>query len=57
MDPEKAREIQRLGGDASQRLGKGHQFTPEEAREAGKKGQANARQRRAKAKDQNGKEQ
>ena len=57
MDPEKAREIQRLGGYASQRLGKGHQFTPEEAREAGKKGQANARQRRAKAKDQNGKEQ
>jgi general stress protein YciG len=53
MDPEKAREIQRLGGQTAQRLGTGHQFTHEEAREAGKKGQANARQRRAKAKDQN----
>ena len=38
MDPEKAREIRRLGGRAAHRLGKAHTFTPEEAREAGKKG-------------------
>lgn len=38
MDPEKAREIARRGGQTSQRLGKGHAFTPEEARAAGKKG-------------------
>ena len=38
MDPEKAREIQRLGGQTAHRLGKAHKFTSEEAREAGKKG-------------------
>ena len=38
MDPEKAREIHRLGGQAAHGLGKAHTFTPEEAREAGKKG-------------------
>jgi general stress protein YciG len=38
LDPEKQREIARLGGQTVQRLGKGHTFTPEEAREAGKKG-------------------
>ena len=38
MDPEKAREIRRLGGRTAQRLGTAHQFTPEEARQAGKKG-------------------
>jgi len=38
MDPEKARAIRRLGGQTAQRIGKGHTFTPEEARQAGKKG-------------------
>jgi len=38
MDPEKAREIRRLGGQTAHRLGKAHIFTSEEAREAGKKG-------------------
>jgi general stress protein YciG len=38
IDPEKAREIQRLGGQTAQRLGTAHTFTPEEARQAGKKG-------------------
>jgi uncharacterized protein len=38
MDPEKAREIQRLGGQTAQRRGRAHTFTPEEAREAGQKG-------------------
>jgi general stress protein YciG len=75
MDPEKRREIQRLGGQAAHRLGKAHKFTAEEAREAGKKGgrvlsrdrahmaeiglrgAVSPRRQRAKAKDQNGKEQ
>jgi general stress protein YciG len=43
MDPEKQRRISRLGGLTSHRLGKAHTFTPEEAREAGKKGHARAR--------------
>jgi general stress protein YciG len=73
MDPERAREIQRLGGQTAHRRGKGHEFTSEEARQAGKKGGrilsrdraymaeigrrggANSRKRRAKAKDQNSK--
>ena len=38
MDPEKAREIQSLGGQTAHRRGKAHQFTSEEARQAGKKG-------------------
>ena len=38
MDPEKHKELARRGGQTSQRLGKGHAFTLEEAREAGKKG-------------------
>jgi general stress protein YciG len=38
MDPEQQRAIARLGGQTSHRLGKAHQFTSEEAREAGKKG-------------------
>jgi general stress protein YciG len=56
MDPEKQRRIARLGGLATHRLGKAHNFTSEEAREAAKKGHASARRRRAKAKDRNGKE-
>jgi len=38
MVPEKLKEIARRGGQKTQSLGKGHLFTPEEAREAGKKG-------------------
>lgn len=38
MDPLKQQEIARKGGAASQLSGKGHQFTSEEARLAGKKG-------------------
>jgi general stress protein YciG len=38
IDPEKLKEIARQGGLMTQRLGKGHTFTPEEAREAGQKG-------------------
>lgn len=38
MDPEKQREIASEGGKASHEKGTGHEFTSEEAREAGKKG-------------------
>jgi hypothetical protein len=34
MDPERRREIARLGGRAAHELGRAHEFTPEEAREA-----------------------
>ena len=38
MDLEKRKEIARRGGQKTWSLGKAHIFTPEEAREAGKKG-------------------
>lgn len=38
MAPEKRREIARLGGQTTQRLGKGHTFTLEETQRGGKKG-------------------
>lgn len=38
MDPEKQRQIAREGGRAAHEKGKAHQFSPEEARIAGKKG-------------------
>jgi hypothetical protein len=38
MASEKARVIQSLGGPTAHRLGKGRQFTPEEARVEGQKG-------------------
>ncbi len=38
MDPEKQREIASKGGQASHESGHGHEFTSEEAREAGRKG-------------------
>lgn len=38
LDPAALREISRLGGRASHARGRGHEFTPEEAREAGRKG-------------------
>jgi general stress protein YciG len=34
MDAERRREIARLGGRAAHELGRAHEFTPEEAREA-----------------------
>ena len=46
MNPERQREIAREGGRAAHRSGKAHQFTIEEAREAGRKGgQATSKQR------------
>jgi general stress protein YciG len=38
MDPQRQREIAREGGKASHEKGTGHEFTSEEAREAGRKG-------------------
>lgn len=38
MDPDKQKAIARLGGRAAHEKGTAHEFTPDEAREAGKKG-------------------
>ena len=38
MDPDEQREIASMGGRASHEYGHGHEFTSEEAREAGRKG-------------------
>jgi general stress protein YciG len=38
MDPAKQREIASKGGKAAHAKGTAHEFTPEEAREAGRKG-------------------
>lgn len=38
MDPEKQRRIASQGGKTAHDKGKAHQFTSEEAREAGRKG-------------------
>jgi uncharacterized protein len=38
MDPEKQRQIASKGGKAAHEKGTAHEFTPEEAREAGRKG-------------------
>lgn len=38
MDPERQREIAREGGKAAHQSGNAHEFTSEEAREAGRKG-------------------
>ncbi len=38
MDDEKQREIASKGGQAAHEKGTAHEFTPEEAKEAGKKG-------------------
>jgi uncharacterized protein len=38
LSPEKQREIARLGGLAAHAQGRAHEFSPEEAREAGRKG-------------------
>jgi uncharacterized protein len=38
MDPEKQREIARAGGKAAHQKGRAHEFSSDEAREAGRKG-------------------
>lgn len=38
MDPEKKREIASKGGRAAHQKGTAHEFTPDEARQAGRKG-------------------
>ena len=46
MNPERQREIAREGGKAAHQSGNAHEFTSEEAREAGRKGgQASNKQR------------
>lgn len=46
MDPKKQREIASKGGKAAHRKGTGHEWTVDEAREAGRKGGMAARNRR-----------
>ncbi len=46
MDPERQREIASEGGKAAHEKGTAHEFTSEEAREAGRKGGENSRGRR-----------
>lgn len=46
MDPKKVAEIASKGGKAAHAAGTAHQFTSEEAREAGKKGGSAAHVRR-----------
>lgn len=49
MSPEKRREIASLGGKAAQQSGKGHSWTAEQSREAGKKGVAARRKQKEQA--------
>ena len=49
MDPARVRAIASLGGIAAHESGRGHQWTPEEAAEAGRKGGAASRGGRGKA--------
>ena len=46
MSPERRREIASKGGRTSQARGTAHQWTPEEASQAGKKGSARYARRR-----------
>lgn len=46
MDPARVREIASMGGTTAHRQGKAHQFTSEEARQAGKRRAELAGQRR-----------
>lgn len=46
MSPEKQREIASLGGRAAHAIGTAHEFTPEEARAAGRKGGQEAQRRK-----------
>ncbi|MFA6050206.1 MAG: KGG domain-containing protein [Candidatus Paceibacterota bacterium] len=43
MDPDRQREIASEGGKAAHEKGTAHEFTSEEAREAGRKGGENSR--------------
>lgn len=52
MSPEKRREAARKGAARARELGVAHEFTSEEAREAGKKGGAARAARRNKSKKQ-----
>lgn len=47
MDPEKQREIASKGGHAAHEKGKAHEFSPEEARQAGRMGGQSVSQDRA----------
>ena len=47
MDPATQRRIASEGGKASHESGRGHQWTPEEARAAGRKGGQSSRATRA----------
>ena len=55
MDPQRQREIASEGGRAAHEKGTAHEFTSEEAREAGRKGgQARSANRRAAMQQSNG---
>lgn len=45
MDREKRKKIASMGGKASHEKGTAHEFTPEEAKEAGRKGGLKSRPR------------
>lgn len=49
MDPDRVREIASQGGKAAHRCGRAHEFTSEEAREAGRKGGQSRAARRVRA--------
>ena len=50
MSPEKQKEIASLGGKAAHAKGTAHEFSPEEAREAGRKGGQAAQRARSQTK-------
>lgn len=54
MSPERQREIASKGGRAAHEQGVAHQWTSEEARQAGRKGGMNSRGGRRDGKGQNG---
>lgn len=54
MDPAKVRELARQGGVAAHVAGTGYEWTPEQAREAGRKGGLKSRRGVAKKKAQQG---
>ena len=51
MDPALVSELARKGGKAAQAMGVAHQFTPEEAKVAGRKGGLATRAKKAKEKN------
>ncbi len=53
MDPERQRQIASEGGRAAHAQGTAHEFTPEEAREAGRKGGDASRAARARRSTEN----